>query len=109
MQSWANFFESVSRYLALGSIKSFQADDLLMLLAVAFYTVVIVTLNIVATAETNLFPPEFDVATLTSADISHRQYGSKLVLVVEQSQCCAVWATKCLLTLFISVDTANPS
>lgn len=90
-----------SRYLALGSLKHFQADDYLMLFVICTYTTLIVTINIVANTDSNLLPPGFDVNTLTPADIKHREYGSKLVLVVEQCQCFTVWTVKaCLLIMY---------
>lgn len=58
-----------------------------MVFTLAAYTVVIVTINIVANVDTNLLPPGFDVATLSHSDILSREYGSKMVLVVEQCQC----------------------
>lgn len=58
-----------------------------MVFAICTYTIFIVTINIVADAETNLIPPGYDVANFTQAEKDHRIYGSKLVLVVEQAQC----------------------
>lgn len=72
-----------------------------MVIAICFYTSLIVTINIVANAETNLFPPGFDISSLSAADISDRVYGSKLVLVVEQSQCVTIWCCKaCILIMY---------
>jgi hypothetical protein len=66
-----------------------------------FYTTLIVTINIVAQSDSNLLPPGFDVDALTSNQIHDRQYGSKLVLVVEQCQIMTVWCEKlCLLFLY---------
>jgi hypothetical protein len=67
----------------------------------ACYTVLIVMSNIEAKAQSNLLPPGFDVHTLTSEDISDREYGSKIVVVVEQMQILVIWACKaCLLFLY---------
>ncbi|GAB7349153.1 hypothetical protein MBLNU459_g8092t1 [Dothideomycetes sp. NU459] len=92
----------ISRALSLGSVKALQVDDWVMLVTVAFYTTLIVTINIVANASSNLFPPGFDTNTLTPTDIAQREYGSKLVLVVEQCQITTVWTIKaCLLTMYL--------
>lgn len=57
-----------------------------MLGALCTYTTLIVTINIVANADTNLLPPGFNLNSLTPQDKSDREFGSKLVLVVEQCQ-----------------------
>lgn len=73
-----------------------------MIVTIAFYTALIVTINIVANANTNLFPPGTATTGLTQTDISQREYGSKLVLVVEQCQIQTVWTIKaCLLTMYL--------
>lgn len=88
--------------LILGSVKRFQADDYVMLFAIATYTALIVTINIVANADTNLLPPGFDVNSLTATDKAHREYGSKLVLVVEQCQILTTWSIKvCMLIMYL--------
>lgn len=58
-----------------------------MVFALCTYTTLIVTINIVADKSTNLFPPSYDISSLTPTDVEQRRYGSKLVLVVEQCQC----------------------
>lgn len=71
------------------------------MVAMAFYTTLIVTINIVAHSESNLLPPGFDLDSLTTQQVRDRQYGSKLVLVVEQCQIQTVWCEKaCLLFLY---------
>ena len=72
--------------MTLGSFRKFQADDYLMLLVLCFYTTLISTINIVSDTSSNLLPPGFDVNSLTPQDVKERQYGSKLILVVEQCQ-----------------------
>lgn len=85
----------------LGAFKSFQADDYVMLVVLCFYTTLIATINIVRFVNSNLLPPGFDVATLSATDKAQREYGSKLILVVEQCQCVTVWGVKaCLLILY---------
>jgi hypothetical protein len=57
-------------------------------------------MNIVAHLDTNLMTAE-DVARLTPESIKSRIYGSKLVLVVEQSMIMTTWGCKgCLLLLY---------
>lgn len=77
---------SISRTLTLGSIRKLQPDDWIMLVALCTYTTLIVTINIVANSTTNLLPPHFDLSSLTPDDQAKREFGSKLVLVVEQCQ-----------------------
>lgn len=95
---------SVSRTIHFGSIRKLQVDDWLMLCTLAFYTTLIVTINIVADADTNLFPAGFDVGDLTAADKSRREFGSKLVLVVEQSQIMTVYADPACITTYSRTD-----
>lgn len=64
-------------------------------------TVLIVAMNIVSRTSSNLLPPDTDVATLTNQDIKDREFGSKMVLVVEQMQCITIWLVKaCLLLMY---------
>ena len=70
----------------MGSIRKLQTDDWIMLAALCTYTTLIITINIVANSSTNLFPPGYDMASLTLSEKNKREFGSKLVLVVEQCQ-----------------------
>ncbi|KAF1991681.1 hypothetical protein K402DRAFT_322826 [Aulographum hederae CBS 113979] len=91
----------VSRTIHFGGLKGLQVDDYCMAVAVCTYTTLLVTMNIVADKETNLLPPGFDVATLTPRNIKSREYGSKMVLVVEQMQCATIWLLKaCILLMY---------
>ncbi|RDW77768.1 hypothetical protein BP6252_05821 [Coleophoma cylindrospora] len=57
-------------------------------------------MNIVAHVDTNLMLPS-DIANLTPQSIKNRIYGSKLVLVVEQSMIMTTWGCKiCLLLIY---------
>lgn len=76
--------------MTLGSFVRFQPDDYIMAVILCFYTTFLVAINIVATSQSNLLPPGYDVSTLTEAERHRRQYGSKLILVVEQCQCVTV-------------------
>ena len=103
----------LSRTLLFGTIKSLKVDDWLMILTLAPYTVLIVTINIVTNTSSNLIAPGEDVNTFSQADRDERIYGSKLILVVEQMQCCTVWLVKaCLLILYnrltyVSIDWSD--
>ena len=65
------------------------------------------SINIVATASTNLLPPAYlETHTMSPAEISHRIYGSKMTLVVEQCQCATTWLVKaCLLIMYHRITT----
>ncbi|KAF2154674.1 hypothetical protein K461DRAFT_311096 [Myriangium duriaei CBS 260.36] len=94
----------ISRYLHMGSIKALQIDDWLMWLAFATYTIDIVFLNIVAKTPTNLFPPGTVVANFTKQDYAERIYGSKITVLVEQSQILTIWIVKaCLLIMYLRI------
>ena len=56
-----------------------------MLFAMCTDTVLMVSINIVATTSSNLIDPN-DTTPLTAENIKEREFGSKMVLVVEQMQ-----------------------
>lgn len=89
----------ISRTLHFGSVRKLQLDDWITVFIVCTYTTLVASINIVADANSNLLPPDFDVSTLTLEDIAAREYGSKMVLVVEQMQCVTIWATKASLLI----------
>jgi hypothetical protein len=77
-----------------------------MMVILCFYTVVIVTINIVEHTSSNLLPPGYDIAHMTSQDIAERTLGSKLILVVEESQMCVIWGAKtCLVIMYLRLTT----
>ncbi|KAF2502522.1 hypothetical protein BU16DRAFT_448997 [Lophium mytilinum] len=92
----------ISRSILFGSVKRLQYDDWIMgLFVLGTYTTLIVMTNIAAKSNSNLLPPGFPLQNLTSEDISDREYGSKIVIVVEQMQIAVIWANKaCLLILY---------
>jgi hypothetical protein len=92
--------------MALGAFRRFQADDYLMMTILCFYTVVIVTINIVEHTSSNLLPPGYDIAHMTKQDIAERTLGSKLILVVENCQIITIWGAKtCLLIMYLRLTT----
>ncbi|KAF7596830.1 hypothetical protein BBP40_012430 [Aspergillus hancockii] len=90
----------ISRLQLVKSVKSLQAEDFLMLLVLCFYTGLVVTLNRIEHAQTNLMKPG-ETEDLTPENIKDRVYGSKLVLVTEQCMLATIWGCKgCLLLLY---------
>lgn len=94
--------------MTLGSFRKFQADDYLMTVVLCFYTTLIVTINIVRHTSSNLLPPGYPVSSLTPQDKATREFGSKLILVVEQCQCVTIWGTKIsLILLYLRITTVH--
>jgi hypothetical protein len=93
---------SVSRTLLFRGPKGLQYDDWIMgLFVTSCYTVLIVLLNLEASTKSNLLPPDFDISTLTAREIADREFGSKIVIVIEQMYICIIWACKaCILILY---------
>ena len=57
-------------------------------------------MNYVSRSNSNLIDPSHP-ASLSPEDISQRQFGSKMVLVVEQMQCATIWLVKaCILLMY---------
>ncbi|KAL7780501.1 hypothetical protein CFE70_010524 [Pyrenophora teres f. teres 0-1] len=99
----------ISRRLHRGSWKLLQADDYLILVAMATDTVLITIMHEVAKTSSNLIPPGDDVSKYTQAEIKNRVYGSKLVLVVEHMQLLTVWLVKaCLLIMYNRMTMVLP-
>ncbi|KAK8138243.1 hypothetical protein PG984_001623 [Apiospora sp. TS-2023a] len=90
----------VSRRDLHGSFRKLQVDDGLMIVAMVTDTILIAAINIVAVTSSNLIDPS-DPEPLASATIAEREYGSKMVLVVEQMQIVTIWLMKaCLLIMY---------
>ncbi|KAF2682669.1 hypothetical protein K458DRAFT_390591 [Lentithecium fluviatile CBS 122367] len=109
-QSWSLYgvgmfvilLRTYARWRRAGSASLLAPDDWLMMTAVpAFYTILIVCLNVIATGGgSNMFlPEEFD--TFTEEDIKERIKGSKIVLVSEQGMLNVIWTLKaCMLFMY---------
>ncbi|KAF2468051.1 uncharacterized protein BDR25DRAFT_57167 [Lindgomyces ingoldianus] len=98
-----------SRRLHLGSWKSLQLDDYLIVLAMATDTILMAIMHIIIHTSSNLIAPGEDVSHFSSQDISERIYGSKLVLVSEQMQILTVWLVKtCLLIMYNRMTVLLP-
>jgi len=81
-----------------------------MIIVVTLYTVETVTLNLVGTSESNLLPPGYlDTHSFSGSEVSAREYGSKLVLVVEQCQCAVIWLCKAgLAIMYLRITSGLP-
>jgi len=67
----------------------------------AAYTALIVCSNRYVKAQSNLLPPGYDYNALSPEDLVRRRYGSKMVVVVEQTHIAVIWACKaCLLIMY---------
>ncbi|RYP06409.1 hypothetical protein DL765_009494 [Monosporascus sp. GIB2] len=63
-------------------------------------TVLMIAMNIISTTSSNLIDPN-DPVELTPENIKSREFGSKMVLLVEQMQCIVTWSVKaCLLVMY---------
>ncbi|KAH7124072.1 hypothetical protein B0J11DRAFT_607086 [Dendryphion nanum] len=97
-QSWSLF----ARWRRARSASLLAPDDWIMMTAVsAFYTTLIVCLNIIATGGgSNMYPPEqFDL--FTEDEIRERVKGSKIVVISEQAMLNLIWSLKvCMLFMY---------
>ncbi|KAL8300867.1 hypothetical protein RB593_010298 [Gaeumannomyces tritici] len=90
----------ISRIKRLG-IKNLQVDDYLVVLAGAFYTTLVVTLNLTCqNGGSNLYPP-WTPQNFTDQQIKDRIFGFKLVLVSEQSMLNVIYTIRaCMLVMY---------
>ncbi|KAI5458850.1 hypothetical protein BGZ63DRAFT_392163 [Mariannaea sp. PMI_226] len=96
----------LSRWMVLGSVKKYQIDDYLMIIAMACDAVLIACINVSSRTGTNLIDPDQPI-TLTPDEISSRRFGSKLTLIAETLQCTITWLVKCCLLLLYNRLTTN--
>ncbi|KAH6717478.1 hypothetical protein DL95DRAFT_316042 [Leptodontidium sp. 2 PMI_412] len=89
----------VSRWLQLGSVSRYQIEDYIMISVFGFYTTLLVTMNIVVHYPTNFIQPK-DVPNLTPELVTARIYGSKIVVIVEQTMIMTIWGCKLSLLYF---------
>ncbi|KAL1297920.1 hypothetical protein AAFC00_006434 [Neodothiora populina] len=84
------------------SWRGLEIDDYLIFLAAAWYTTLIVTLNLTAQGGGSaLAMPGEDVSILTEIQIKLRERGAKIDLVAEQSMLNVIWTLKvCMLLLY---------
>ncbi|KAI7771944.1 hypothetical protein LZL87_011637 [Fusarium oxysporum] len=88
----------LSRRMVVGSVKKYQIEDYLMILAMVCDAVLIACINVSFETGTNLIDPTQRI-TLTPDEISRRRFGSQLTVVAETLQCTVIWLVKCCLLL----------
>jgi hypothetical protein len=84
------------------SIRGLQWDDWIMgLFVTTAFTALLVVANRWLKVQSNLEPSDFEFSALSAYELSRRRYGSKLVVVVEQTQIAVIWSCKtCLLIMY---------
>lgn len=99
------FFRLFARVKRVG-VRELAPDDYLMLVAAAWYTILVVCLNIIASGGgSNLFLPE-EYADFTEQDVKERILGSKIVVVSEQGMLNVIYTLKiCLLIMYSRLTT----
>ncbi|PSR99077.1 hypothetical protein BD289DRAFT_424537 [Coniella lustricola] len=94
-----------SRRLLYGTFRQLGLDDYIMLVVVVLFTVLSVGVHILSFTPTNLIDPSVPVV-LDDQTIKLREFGSKMVVVVEQMQISTIWSIKaCLLILYHRLTT----
>ncbi|CAK7224589.1 hypothetical protein SCUCBS95973_005568 [Sporothrix curviconia] len=89
-----------SRRLALGSWRKLQLDDYLMALCAVTFTGVTVCSNQVGVNGSN-YAPDDEIATWSPQEIRDAEWGSKMLLALEEFMLATVWLVKaCLLLLY---------
>ncbi|QDS72931.1 hypothetical protein FKW77_008134 [Venturia effusa] len=98
------FYSQIRR----SGIRGFKADDYVMVVAVMFYTILVISLNvIVAGGGSNLFRPE-EFLTFTPEDIKERIFGSKVVVISEQAMLNVIYTLKaCLLIMYFRLTNGT--
>ncbi|KAI1847906.1 hypothetical protein JX265_001912 [Neoarthrinium moseri] len=96
----------VSRTLLYGSITKLKVDDYIMLFTVVCHTVLTVGVRVLSYTPTNLIEhPEG--MTFTPEEYATREFGAKMVVVVEQFQMALIWSVKaCLLIMYSKLTTS---
>lgn len=90
----------VARVWHFRSVRKLKVEDWFMAFLTGLYVVLIAFLNVDHDVSTNLIDPATPIE-LTPQEIRTRTWGSKTVLLVEQSMCAVQWGTKgCLLILY---------
>ncbi|KAJ4295029.1 hypothetical protein N0V90_007037 [Kalmusia sp. IMI 367209] len=96
-------------WLHQGSWKHLNIDDYLICVAMVTMTTLMGAMHIVVHSSSNLIAPNEDVSRFSQHEIEQRVYGSKLVLVIEQMQCCTIWLVKaCLLLMYKRMTALLP-
>ncbi|KFY32739.1 hypothetical protein V495_08777 [Pseudogymnoascus sp. VKM F-4514 (FW-929)] len=96
----------ISRAIRLGGWRNFELEDLFMALTFAFYTNVIVLVNVQTQhPRTNILPPT-GTAGMSQAEINDRIYGAKITFTIEESMIMTQWGCKvCMCLLYHKLTT----
>ncbi|KFY15558.1 hypothetical protein V492_01899 [Pseudogymnoascus sp. VKM F-4246] len=90
-----------SRAIRLGGWRNLELEDMFMALTFAFYTNVIVLVNIQDKHPFTNILPATGTAGMTRAQIDDRIYGSKLTFTIEESMIMTQWGCKtCMCLLY---------
>ncbi|RKF62159.1 hypothetical protein OnM2_035050 [Erysiphe neolycopersici] len=83
-------------------MKAFHIEDICMLVAMSFYFVLLVLINISAHYATNLYPEE-EASTIFAdpRNVADRILGSKIVVGLEQSMVAVTWLVKLCIWFFL--------
>ncbi|KAI9734361.1 MAG: hypothetical protein M1834_002467 [Cirrosporium novae-zelandiae] len=93
--------------LRKSGFRGLAPDDYLMVAATMWYTLLVISLNvIVAGGGSNLFPPA-EYASFTKEEIKDRILGSKIVIVSEQAMLNVIYTLKVCLLIMYSRLTMN--
>ncbi|OKL58271.1 hypothetical protein UA08_06854 [Talaromyces atroroseus] len=109
VQSWIMYSIGVIIYLLrLYERMGFkwQAEDFLMVLAIAWYTALVVTnIKLAEGGGGALYPPD-EFATFTDGDIASRSQFAKVEFASEQCMCNTIWTLKaCMLIIYYRMTT----
>ncbi|KAH8811202.1 hypothetical protein F5884DRAFT_781464 [Xylogone sp. PMI_703] len=97
----------ISQAIRLGGLRYYRLDDYLMLVTFAFYTNVIVCVNIQEKHPfTNILPPA-GTSGMTPSEIADRIYGSKITFSIEESMLMTQWGCKICMCLLYHKLTAG--
>jgi hypothetical protein len=73
-------------------------------------TILMAAMHVIVHTNSNLIEQGVDVTKFDQQEIDARVFGSKLVLVVEQMQCCTIWLVKaCLLLMYFRMTCDKPT
>ncbi|KAL7267276.1 hypothetical protein RUND412_010143 [Rhizina undulata] len=90
-----------SRRIILGSLRTLQIEDYIMIFVACTYTILMSAINVASQYATNLLEPG-QLETLTPLDIQQRIYGSKIVILLEQAMLLTTWGIKfCMISMYI--------
>ncbi|RPB05133.1 hypothetical protein L873DRAFT_1757933 [Choiromyces venosus 120613-1] len=113
VESWSMYSVGVtliigriySRCIILHGFRNLQTEDYLMIFNAVTYTTLMAAINVSGRTATNLLEPGV-LETLTPSDIEARIYGSKIVILLEQSMLILIWGIKgCMILMYNRLTT----